>query len=914
MKIKKNIICIVFIIIVIFSGNIKIYGATNSEYGGNTGSIDITESTIKDNVVLDYIGSFIFAIGNIFQDLTSWIMGAVTGESSFPWADLVVFNTIPMLDVNFFHPDANSLLSLENPIGMGEVVRNVYFTALSIGIGFLGIIVGVMAIRMAITTIASEKARYKESIITWLTAIVLLFGLHYMISFLFYLNEELVITASKILGTAITESGEDISAIINQDLDQTKKTVVDNFIEENGGEMSDSDKSIIENNVDITYLLLNNPTFREALNMVSGSDTTGILEHLGRFGSIILEGITVGNYDSPEEQQLAFLATCVSIISNGVERYESINGEGGFLDNKRAEFEATESLDTKIIQIALQFALVEDITDKLDSVKNSEDGTITKDIAVNFIVENGGPNISNYTEDQLADLYIEYWTDIYNDIPGDNTESYLQSEINSLKNTSDMNDQEKKTANALITVYEYALQAGRGGLNLSGKNSNIISNLGEYFKQTAWSIDEDEGGWAPTKSNIISAILYTIFIFESIGFFISYLKRLFIVVVLAVLGPFVVIYDFFVKAAMGSQKSIFGVWLKEICTLIFVQTFHAFLLAIILTIIVKIIASSYASTLDGGIKAVGLLCIFALMALPKLELLVKNIFGLTSGVADPSLKGGLKSSISGSLLALGFGKKLLDNPRKILGGAGRFVKSSFAVRNARNNRNEYGILKKGNSGSSSSGNKSGGTKRTITGYRGDVPKLTGGSSAELTRAIKSLTSELRKQNMKSDEKDDKDKLKELNDAIESAKKERVEALKSIGTGVMETVGALHGGVAGAVIAAGTDNNIAEYTLTGAGIGDTVGKTVTNTAYSTAGMAKVAKDGIKAEIRAHTGNTGKAYKQFEKEMKDEMKRSNAELNKKIYEYSKRSVGTKNNNTRVRTKLPDKKNTNIDAGNI
>ena len=168
--------------------------------------------------------------------------------------------------------------------------------------------------------------------------------------------------------------------------------------------------------------------------------------------------------------------------------------------------------------------------------------------------------------------------------------------------------------------------------------------------------------------------------------------------------------------------------------------------------------------------------------------------------------------------------------------------------------------------------------------------------------------------MKSDEKDDKDKLKELNDAIESAKKERVEALKSIGTGVMETVGALHGGVAGAVIAAGTDNNIAEYTLTGAGIGDTVGKTVTNAAYSTAGIAKVAKDGIKAEIRAHTGNTGKAYKQFEKEMKDEMKRSNAELNKKIYEYSKRSVGTKNNNTRVRTKLPDKKNTNIDAGNI
>ena len=109
MKTKKTIVIILMISILIFSGVFKIYGAINSEYGGDTGSIDITDDTIKDNVVLDYIGSFIFAIGNIFQDITSWIMGVATGESRFPWADLVVFNTIPMLDVNFFHPDTNSL-------------------------------------------------------------------------------------------------------------------------------------------------------------------------------------------------------------------------------------------------------------------------------------------------------------------------------------------------------------------------------------------------------------------------------------------------------------------------------------------------------------------------------------------------------------------------------------------------------------------------------------------------------------------------------------------------------------------------------------------------------------------------------------------------------------------------------------
>ena len=56
-----------------------------------------------------------------------------------------------------------------------------------------------MAIKMAISTIASEKARYKESIVTLLTTLVLLFGTHYLLSFTFYLNEKMVEIASTIV-------------------------------------------------------------------------------------------------------------------------------------------------------------------------------------------------------------------------------------------------------------------------------------------------------------------------------------------------------------------------------------------------------------------------------------------------------------------------------------------------------------------------------------------------------------------------------------------------------------------------------------------------------------------------------------------------------------------------------------------
>lgn len=922
MKTKKTVVIILMISVLIFSGIFKIYGAINSEYGGDTGSIDITDDTIKDNVVLDYIGSFIFAIGNIFQDITSWIMGVATGESKFPWADLVVFNTIAMLDVNFFNPDTNSLLSMQNSIGMGEIIRNIYFTALSIGIGFLGIIVGVMAIRMAITTIASEKAKYKESIITWLTSIVLLFGLHYMLSFLFYLNEELVVTASKILNSTMAGAGKEIGEVINQDLNEDRKVVVDNFINKIGeSEIGSEAANILRENSTITATLLNDAAFRDNLNMISGNDTNDFFKGGGfmGIGNKLAIGLDNGlnayadfrgiDYTTQAGGEGKFVAKCVEIITRAM-RTNSAQSTEELLNIFMESYEGMSKEDL-IWQVENnligEFIEENNLSDEeFNAINAGHENDTSNAHWLEYMRQNGVniPDYSTYTNEQLMEEIREYETQAVENVKINNIETYQKTYDNCVASYG--------ADNVVTLVYKYALQAVKGELTLAGDSENIIANLGEFFKQTAWSIDEDEGGWAPTKANVIAAILYTLFVFESIGFFISYIKRLFIVVVLAVLGPFVVIYDFFVKSAMGAQKSIFGVWLKEICTLIFVQTFHAFLLAIILSIIVKIIAGSYASTLDGGIEAVGLLCIFALLALPRLELLVKNIFGLTSGVADPSLRGGLKSSLTGSLFALRGAKKLLDNPRKIIGGAGRFLSSSVALRVAKNNRAKQRINDNSND---QIGDENGDNKRTIRGPRGTIsPSLGKGNSSELTSAIKALTTELKKQNMHADDKDNKNKMKELNDAIEKAKQDRTEALKSIGTGLLETAGAAHGAVAGAVIAAGTDNNVLEYTLTGAGIGDTLGKTVAGVSSASIGLAKDIKTGIKAELEAHTGATGKAYKQVEKELREEMKRNDEELNKKIYEYSKNRVNVKNTTPKAKPKLPNKKNINVDAGNI
>ena len=74
----------------------------------------------------------------------------------------------------------------------------------------------------------------------------------------------------------------------------------------------------------------------------------------------------------------------------------------------------------------------------------------------------------------------------------------------------------------------------------STSDAKSVANLGEFFKEKAF------GEW--NTESFIAAILYAVFVVQSLMFFYAYVKRLFYVVILAVIGPFVVVYDFLRKA------------------------------------------------------------------------------------------------------------------------------------------------------------------------------------------------------------------------------------------------------------------------------------------------------------------------------------------------------------------------------
>lgn len=202
-----NFWAIIFMFLIVFQVTMPTIYAKTSSYANDisyddTGSSD-TSSWIAD-VLLGALGRAIYAIGWCIEMLGAGIVNLLTGIKMFPWADRVVFNSVPLLDINFINPADHSLFwSGTGYTSIGSAVRNVYFTGMSIGLGFFGIIVAVMAIRLAISSIASEKAKYKEAIVNWLTALILLFALHYILSFVFYINEQLVEVASNIVNTQI---------------------------------------------------------------------------------------------------------------------------------------------------------------------------------------------------------------------------------------------------------------------------------------------------------------------------------------------------------------------------------------------------------------------------------------------------------------------------------------------------------------------------------------------------------------------------------------------------------------------------------------------------------------------------------------------------------------------------------------
>lgn len=92
-----------------------------------------------------------------------------------------------------------------------------------------------------------------------------------------------------------------------------------------------------------------------------------------------------------------------------------------------------------------------------------------------------------------------------------------------------------------IADYQDRISGGDG----KEDKSNVVSTLAKAFKDMAWTYTARS--WKSNKPVIQGALMYAILVAQSLIFFISYAKRLFYVIVLILVAPIIVVYDFFTK-------------------------------------------------------------------------------------------------------------------------------------------------------------------------------------------------------------------------------------------------------------------------------------------------------------------------------------------------------------------------------
>lgn len=222
-KYKVGVVLLVTVLLVCCMtscyAEINIGGASQT----SEGAADFMKYIISNvlNTAGGVLGTPIATLINVFSLLIFLILymlfvatgltgGTGSDMLSFPFPDQVVFNKIPLLDPNFINPDNASVASMSVA---GQVIKNLYFSFFVLATTIFTIAALVIGIKLVFSSIAAEKAKYKEALNNWIVGIVLLFLVHYLMAGMFYLNEQIVATVSNDVANKVVIKFDTLEAV-----------------------------------------------------------------------------------------------------------------------------------------------------------------------------------------------------------------------------------------------------------------------------------------------------------------------------------------------------------------------------------------------------------------------------------------------------------------------------------------------------------------------------------------------------------------------------------------------------------------------------------------------------------------------------------------------------------------------------
>lgn len=118
-----------------------------------------------------------------FIDVTFWGINKVNVPVIRYTPEAIFSNQVPALDVNFIKPSVQGDDDRNVAKQLRPIIASWYVALRSIAIvGLLSVLV-YLGIRMLLTSIAADRAKYKQMLVDWIVAMCLVFVLHYIMSF-----------------------------------------------------------------------------------------------------------------------------------------------------------------------------------------------------------------------------------------------------------------------------------------------------------------------------------------------------------------------------------------------------------------------------------------------------------------------------------------------------------------------------------------------------------------------------------------------------------------------------------------------------------------------------------------------------------------------------------------------------------
>lgn len=536
----KLLICIALITCVIFTASNNVFAAINDTYLVDTPVADANlDDKIGNSPVLEAIGAFIYAVGSLMEWCLGKMFQLITGTNMFPWADAILFNAVPFLDVNIFTATEGSLISI-----LYDFLTGTYYSLLTLASTFFGIAVMFSAVKLAITAIAEDKAKYKKAIVDWLLGLVMLWGMHFFISFVLYLNEQLVVVASNIASSSVAEAGDKITELADTSTYNSK--IVKNFVD-----LMESKKITLGSVLATIASVIGYITIAVAVFglIASGSGFAAIAVAVAKLAvgaTLYVAGITYNVIDVINEaknfltmsKQLEELkgnkshsAASNSDVYDSMRDWMYTSSDTYVYNGKSYSYSPVDVCAALLKSDTYSSIYLGDLAEDGDFWTLKKPGSkaqVTR-LFYDASVLVGDVSFDDHSECKAYDYY-KAQLNIFDNIP-------VSKRIESGEDQNYDQDLYALYSTYCDVIEQYVLK--------QKSTTSVIYNLATYFKETAFEVSET--GWKANKAVIQNAIMYVLLVCYSLVFFISYTKRLFYIIMLILMAPIVVVFDFFMK-------------------------------------------------------------------------------------------------------------------------------------------------------------------------------------------------------------------------------------------------------------------------------------------------------------------------------------------------------------------------------